>query len=59
MTAHAPETPALVIDERVAMANIARFQAHCDAAGLALRPHIKTHKLPLFARAQIDAELRD
>ena len=55
MTAHAPETPALVIDERVAMANIARFQAHCDAAGLALRPHIKTHKLPLFARAQIAA----
>ncbi|SDU31742.1 alanine racemase [Stappia sp. ES.058] len=55
MTAYAPETPALVIDERVATANIARFQAHCDAAGLALRPHIKTHKLPHFARAQIAA----
>jgi D-serine deaminase-like pyridoxal phosphate-dependent protein len=55
MTAHAPETPALVIDEGIALANIARFQAHCDAAGLALRPHIKTHKLPHFARAQIAA----
>ncbi|WP_029059205.1 alanine racemase [Stappia stellulata] len=55
MTVHAPETPALVIDERVARANIARFQAHCEAAGLALRPHIKTHKLPLFARDQIAA----
>jgi D-serine deaminase-like pyridoxal phosphate-dependent protein len=50
-----PETPAIVIDEVVARRNIARFQAHLDRHGVRSRPHIKTHKLPLFARAQIEA----
>ena len=61
MTADAPfqpETPALVLDEAVALANIARFQAHCDRLGLKSRPHIKTHKLPRFAKAQIEAGAR-
>ncbi|WP_186398334.1 D-TA family PLP-dependent enzyme [Stappia sp. P2PMeth1] len=61
MTADAPfqpETPALVLDEAVALANIARFQAHCDRLGLKSRPHIKTHKLPRFAKAQIAAGAR-
>lgn len=49
------ETPALVVNTPLALANITRFQAHCDAAGLALRPHIKTHKLIQFAEAQIAA----
>jgi D-serine deaminase-like pyridoxal phosphate-dependent protein len=49
------ETPAIVIDEAVARRNIARFQAHLDGHGVKSRPHIKTHKLPLFARAQIEA----
>lgn len=49
------ETPAVVIDERVALANIARLQAHCDARGVRLRSHIKTHKMPRFARAQVEA----
>ena len=52
------DTPAVVIDERVAMRNIERFQAHCDAKGLALRPHVKTHKLPHLAKAQLDAGAR-
>jgi D-serine deaminase-like pyridoxal phosphate-dependent protein len=48
-------TPAFVVNETVAMRNIARFQAHCDKVGLALRPHIKTHKLIHFAQAQLAA----
>ena len=49
------DTPALVIEERVALRNIARFQDHCDLRGLKLRPHIKTHKSRHFAKAQIAA----
>lgn len=48
-------TPALVIDmDRVAR-NIARIQVVCDKAGVANRPHIKTHKSPLLAQMQIAA----
>jgi D-serine deaminase-like pyridoxal phosphate-dependent protein len=49
------DTPAVVVDLDIAEANIARFQAHCDAHGIGLRPHIKTHKLPLLARAQLES----
>lgn len=55
MTLDDIDTPAVVIDAALARANIARFQAYADQHGLALRPHIKTHKLPLFAKAQIEA----
>jgi len=48
-------TPAFVVNEAVALRNIAAFQAHCDKVGLALRPHIKTHKLVDFAKAQLAA----
>ena len=48
-------TPALVIDMDRVAANIARVQAICDAAGVANRPHIKTHKSPLLAQMQIAA----
>lgn len=48
------ETPAVVIDRAKAQANLARAQAYADANGLKLRPHIKTHKLPLFARLQCE-----
>ncbi|MDB5624941.1 MAG: alanine racemase-like, partial [Tardiphaga sp.] len=48
-------TPALVIDmDRVAR-NIARIQAVCDTAGVAHRPHIKTHKSAYLAKMQIAA----
>lgn len=53
--AAALDTPAVVIDEQIVARNIARFQRHCDAAGLSLRPHIKTHKLPHLAEAQLAA----
>jgi len=48
-------TPVIVIDEAVALANIRALQDYCNAAGLGLRPHIKTHKMVAFARAQMDA----
>ncbi|MEM9577601.1 MAG: D-TA family PLP-dependent enzyme [Pseudomonadota bacterium] len=49
------DTPAVLVDLDVAEANIDRFQAHCDSYGLAVRPHIKTHKLPMLAKRQIAA----
>src|ERR1700760_2937898 len=48
-------TPAAVIDMDRVERNIARIQAACDAAGVANRPHIKTHKSPLLAQMQIKA----
>ena len=48
-------TPAVVIDMDVVEKNIARVQALCDAAGIANRPHIKTHKSPMLARMQVAA----
>src|SRR3978361_2432980 len=46
-------TPAAVIDMDRVERNIARVQAACDAAGVANRPHIKTHKSPMLAKLQI------
>ncbi|WP_439514595.1 D-TA family PLP-dependent enzyme [Oceanibaculum nanhaiense] len=45
-------TPAVVIDLDVVERNIARVQALCDKAGVANRPHIKTHKSPVLAALQ-------
>ena len=49
------DTPAVLVDQDVAQANIARFQAYADAHGLRVRPHIKTHKLPAIAELQLAA----
>jgi len=51
-------TPCAVIDMDKVERNIARIQAACDAAGLANRPHIKTHKSPKLAQMQIAAGAR-
>ncbi|HEV2566608.1 MAG TPA: D-TA family PLP-dependent enzyme [Microvirga sp.] len=51
-------TPAVVIDLDVVERNIARVQGLCDAAGIANRPHIKTHKSPVIAAMQRDAGAR-
>jgi D-serine deaminase-like pyridoxal phosphate-dependent protein len=48
-------TPIAVIDMEKVERNIARIQAACDKAGVANRPHIKTHKSPLLAKLQIAA----
>ncbi len=47
------DTPSVLIDIDRVEANMRRAQAHADKQGYALRPHIKTHKLPQFARRQI------
>ncbi|MFC3075919.1 D-TA family PLP-dependent enzyme [Shinella pollutisoli] len=47
-------TPAVLIDLDRVEANLKRAQDYADAHGLPLRPHIKTHKLPRFARRQIE-----
>jgi D-serine deaminase-like pyridoxal phosphate-dependent protein len=47
------ETPCVLIDLSRVEANLKRAQAHADANGYALRPHIKTHKLPRFAQRQV------
>jgi D-serine deaminase-like pyridoxal phosphate-dependent protein len=49
------ETPAVVIDLDVVERNVRRAQSHLDGLGVALRPHVKTHKLPEVARLQLDA----
>ena len=49
------DTPAVIIDLDVAEANIAKLQGYLGAHGLANRPHIKTHKLPLLAHKQVRA----
>ncbi len=45
-------TPAVVIDLDRVERNISRVQAVCNAAGVANRPHIKTHKIPALAKLQ-------
>ncbi len=49
------DTPAVLIDLDVVEANIRRLQQRLDAAGVANRPHIKTHKIPALAKLQIAA----
>ena len=51
-------TPCLIIDLDVVERNIQRAQKLCDEAGVANRPHIKTHKSPLLAKMQIEAGAR-
>jgi D-serine deaminase-like pyridoxal phosphate-dependent protein len=51
-------TPAIVIDLDVVERNIARVQGLMDKAGVANRPHIKTHKSPELAKLQRDAGAR-
>jgi D-serine deaminase-like pyridoxal phosphate-dependent protein len=48
-------TPVAVIDMERVERNIARIQATCDEAGVANRPHIKTHKSPVLAKLQVAA----
>jgi D-serine deaminase-like pyridoxal phosphate-dependent protein len=47
------DTPALIVDLDVVERNATRMQARCDELGVALRPHIKTHKLPSLAHLQV------
>ena len=49
------DTPALYIDLDVLERNIARMQEQCRTWGVALRPHVKTHKIPEIALLQLAA----
>ncbi|OJJ10490.1 alanine racemase [Alphaproteobacteria bacterium AO1-B] len=49
------QTPTVLVDLDIAEANIDAYQAYCTKHGLALRPHIKTHKLPFLAKRQLEA----
>ena len=48
------ETPSVLIDAGIADANLARWQERCDRAGLANRPHIKTHRTAAWALRQVE-----
>ena len=48
------DTPCVLIDLDRVEGNLARAQAHADAHGYRLRPHAKTHKLPRFAKRQVE-----
>jgi len=47
------DTPALLIDLEVVARNLEQMQAKADNFGVALRPHIKTHKIPELAHLQM------
>ena len=49
------DTPALLVDLDVLDRNIARMAALVANTGIALRPHVKTHKSPLIAHSQMAA----
>jgi D-serine deaminase-like pyridoxal phosphate-dependent protein len=51
----AADTPELVIDLDVVRANVERAAALARDAGVSLRPHTKTHKLPQIAQLQLEA----
>jgi len=47
------ETPVPIVDIDVVARNLSRWQQRCDKAGIANRPHFKTHKLVPLARHQL------
>jgi D-serine deaminase-like pyridoxal phosphate-dependent protein len=49
------DTPCLLVDLDVLAGNVERVQRAAEAAGLSLRPHIKTHKTPQVALLQMRA----
>jgi D-serine deaminase-like pyridoxal phosphate-dependent protein len=49
------DTPALIIDMDRVQTNIDEMALRARESGVRLRPHTKTHKMPEFARLQVDA----
>lgn len=52
------DTPCLLVERHRLDANLHRMQATADAQGVALRPHLKTHKSVGLARQQRDLGAR-
>lgn len=55
MTGLIEDTPFVAIDLDIVDWNIEKMQLQANHLGLDLRPHIKTHKLPLLAQRQLAA----
>ncbi len=49
------DTPSLIVDESIVQQNIDEMAEMAAGFGVALRPHIKTHKSTVVARKQLDA----
>lgn len=49
------DTPAVLINRDILDRNIARMSSAVAAKGIALRPHVKTHKIPEIAELQLQA----
>lgn len=49
------DTPSLIVDLDILEANITAMQETANRAGVALRPHVKTHKSVHIARLQLEA----
>ncbi|MDP9365365.1 MAG: alanine racemase [Chloroflexota bacterium] len=49
------DTPCVVVDEGILHRNIAEMASFAASVGVALRPHMKTHKTPQIARLQLQA----
>ncbi len=52
------DTPFAAIDLDIVERNLARAQRYFDEHKLALRPHVKTHKIPELARRQVELGAR-
>ena len=52
------DTPHVLVDRSIVERNIEKYQAYCSLHNIGLRPHIKTHKIPEFARMQVAAGAR-
>lgn len=48
------DTPSVVIDLDVVEGNLLRGAEFTKSSGLSFRPHIKTHKIPQLAKAQLE-----
>ena len=53
-TIDALETPCVLIESGTALGNLARWQARCNALGIANRPHVKTHKSTYWTHRQME-----
>ncbi|MBQ8744518.1 MAG: alanine racemase [Mailhella sp.] len=48
------DTPSLLIDRAILESNLRFMQDYANAQGVALRPHTKTHKIPVIALMQAE-----
>ena len=49
------DTPAVIVDLDVMEENLRSLAEYCRQHGLSLRPHTKTHKIPVIAKMQIES----